>query len=165
MPATSVRRVDRADRAGADAVRRLMGEYIDLSIAEIDPPLGEREEAQLRERLEHARRNLFKAFEAVFLAEADGRPAGCGALSRHDDDTAVLERVYVEGRARRRGLGRALTEAAAAEAEALGYRRLVLDVLPTRRAAVALYEALGFDHVEPWREMPMPMVYMARRLG
>lgn len=78
-----------------------------------------------------------------------GEPAGLIALARPtalDSHRHVLEVIdlAVAFEHRRRGIGRALIEAAVAEAAARGARRLTLRVLSTNPGARALYEACGF---------------------
>jgi ribosomal protein S18 acetylase RimI-like enzyme len=47
--------------------------------------------------------------------------------------------------ARRQGVGRALLEAAIGWARGAGVRKLELHVFPWNDAAIALYEAIGFE--------------------
>jgi ribosomal protein S18 acetylase RimI-like enzyme len=56
-----------------------------------------------------------------------------------------LEDLFVSGRARRAGLGRALVTAAFERAEARGCRRIELDVDDDNDSAIALYEAMGLS--------------------
>jgi ribosomal protein S18 acetylase RimI-like enzyme len=87
---------------------------------------------------------------------------GCIALRRFTDSDGEMKRLYVRTAARGLGAGRALVEAVIAEARAIGYRRLLLDTLPSMAAAIALYESVGFRDVEPYRANPVPG---ARYLG
>ena len=72
-----------------------------------------------------------------------------------------LEDLYVDERARRRGMGAALVAAAIERAAARGARRIDLDVNEDNAAARALYEAMGFS-TEP--KPPGRTLYVARRL-
>jgi RimJ/RimL family protein N-acetyltransferase len=53
---------------------------------------------------------------------------------------------------RRRGIGRALLEQATAWARDAGVRKLELHVFPWNEAAIALYEAFGFEREGVRRE-------------
>ena len=63
--------------------------------------------------------------------------------------------MYLEPAARGTGAGRALAEAAIAAARSLGYRRLLLDTVSRLATAIAIYEALGFVEIDPYRHNPM----------
>jgi GNAT superfamily N-acetyltransferase len=66
-------------------------------------------------------------------------------------DDAWLEDLYVDADARRAGLGRALVEACVERARERGCRRIQLDCNERNRAALALYESLGFSAAQPRR--------------
>ena len=62
-------------------------------------------------------------------------------------DEASITNVAVHPDHRRRGLGRAVTEALIEQAEQLGVRTLYLEVRASNVAAIALYRLLGFEQV------------------
>ena len=79
------------------------------------------------------------------LARLDGAPVGVVMLKPYDTPgVCELNRMYVADAARGRGVGRALCEALLAQARALGYREVRLDVLNARVEALPLYRKLGF---------------------
>lgn len=98
----------------------------------------------------------------LLLAEAGGAVIGCVALRPVDEHTGEMKRLYVRPAARGSGAGRALAERVIAEARRIGYRRLVLDTLPSLVAAIRLYESLGFRDIAPYHANPVPG---ARYLG
>jgi len=79
------------------------------------------------------------------LAE-DAAPQGF-ILTRTVADEAEILTLAVAPDARRRGIGRALVEAAAQEAARRGARSFFLEVAEDNPAALALYEDVGFQAV------------------
>lgn len=69
------------------------------------------------------------------------------ALCRAMADEAEILTIGSLPSVRRRGLGRALLRAAAAEAATRGAARLFLEVAVDNEAAVGLYRAIGFQQV------------------
>lgn len=94
-------------------------------------------------------------YEALFVARWDGEPAGCVALRRIDEETSEMKRLYIRPRFRGKDLGRALAVHVIEEARRRGFRRMLLDTLPTMRTAMALYESLGFVDVPAYRFNPI----------
>ena len=99
-----------------------------------------------------------EAFAAPWTAQAFADLlAQAGVFVLGDDDGFVLIRVVldeaevltlaVRPTARRRGLGAALTRAAASAAGSLGAERLFLEVAEDNVAARGLYENIGFATV------------------
>jgi phosphinothricin acetyltransferase len=85
------------------------------------------------------------------VAEEDGEVLGFAALSPWSSRPVYAgvcwESVYVAGRARGRGLGRALLSALVERSEQAGIWTLVAGVFPENRPSLALHLACGFRAV------------------
>lgn len=87
--------------------------------------------------------------EAMYIAELDGRPAGCAYLVTlvdyfNERPHAHLSVLAVSAGAEGQGVGTALVEQSVAWARARRSDRLTLSALVTNSRARALYERKGF---------------------
>jgi carbonic anhydrase len=100
-----------------------------------------------------------------FLVLAAGATVlGSVGVARYDPSTCEMNRLWLRDGNRGRGLGRTLVDAALTHARALGYRRMVLDVVPYRARAIALYRAFGFGDIAPIHDYPFDILAMGREL-
>jgi len=88
----------------------------------------------------------------AFLATVDGVPAAGAVMRAFGDNDAEMRRLYVRPAFRRRGLARAIVRVAVAEAEALGYDRVLLLTSDEFQGATDLYGVEGFERIEPYRK-------------
>lgn len=100
---------------------------------------------------------------ATFLAvDADGTPLGHVLLRRLGEEWE-LKRLIVTGAARRRGVGRALTDAVVAHAHEAGAARVILQSGRMQPESLALYTAAGFTRIpvyEPYiATMPLSLCF------
>jgi GNAT superfamily N-acetyltransferase len=98
----------------------------------------------------------------IFLAYGDGKLAGCVCLRRVSEGLAEIKRMYVRPEQRRKGIGRALVEAAIAEAREGGCTRLRLDTAPFLGESQRLYGGLGFVVTPPYADSEIPAEFHSR---
>jgi putative acetyltransferase len=92
---------------------------------------------------------------AFLLARHNNEIVGCGAFRHFSESDCEMKRLYVRSTGRKFGIGRQLAAALVAEAKSLGYKRMLLDTLPTMQSAQSLYKSLGFVPTEPYRFNPI----------
>lgn len=127
----TVERIDTVDDEFADAVAGLLPQLSGSAV--VDPEL--------------IRQVVGSEATTVFAARLDGRIVGMASLVVYPLPTGLrghVDDVVVDGTARGRGCARALLLTMIAEAEARGVRSLDLTSRPSRTAAIALYESVGF---------------------
>ena len=102
----------------------------------------------------------------LLLVGPPGGAFGCVALRPLNETVGEVKRMYVQPARRGEGWGRRLAVAIVAQAQAIGYRELVLDTLSRLVAARAVYAELGFEECAPYYVNPLlGVVYMRLKLA
>lgn len=145
----------RATAAQLNDARHLLYEYFDV--------IG----VVLRDDDDAIRAFLDDASSAMWIAYVDGAPAGCVAmrpLPGVGAGAVECKRLYVADRYRRRGLSQALMRALEAHAIDAGHTDVYLDTKDDLRAAIRLYEQLGYERCERYNDNPQATIFMRKRL-
>jgi GNAT superfamily N-acetyltransferase len=102
---------------------------------------------------------------AFFVIRHQGRPAGCGGVQLFGIDYAELKRMYVRPPFRGLGLAKAMVDRLAEHALEHGVGLLRLETGIHQRAAIALYERMGFRGIPPfgdYKDDPLSRFYEKR---
>ena len=105
-----------------------------------------------RPRSEGAIADLIGADAPLLVAEAEGTVVGFAKAEPYEEANDYYDginevTVYVERSARRAGVGRALIEGLALEAERRGLHKLTAKILSTNAASIILFRRCGFREV------------------
>lgn len=90
-------------------------------------------------------RAFAEAPEAVTVMAEIGRDLAGFAIAEMAEETSYVVTVDVATQWRRRGLGRRIVEELEAKSQIVGARSIMLHVFTGNGAAVALYEAMGYQ--------------------
>ena len=92
---------------------------------------------------------------ALIYAELERQPAGCVGIRPLSETVCELKRLYVSPECRGHGIGHQLAIHAIQSARKLGYRKIMLDTIPSMRIAIKLYRELGFQEAPAYYQSPI----------
>lgn len=98
--------------------------------------------------------------ERCWIAELDGKRAGCVFVVEREPEVAQLRCLLVEPSARGHGVGRRLVEECLRFARSAGYRRMMLWTNKGLDSARKIYESVGFRLIgeQPHEDFGVPLV-------
>ncbi|GAA3577374.1 GNAT family N-acetyltransferase [Snuella lapsa] len=98
--------------------------------------------------------NMYEAYQndndIYFVIDRGGFILGGGGIKPLKDfetDTCEIQKMYFTPEIRGKGYGKQLFEKCLEAAKALGYKRCYLESAPQLKAAIHIYEAYGFKHL------------------
>lgn len=144
-----------------ETARRLVSEYVDATAQEM-----ESDPAEFLPFIDG-----YSNFPGVFsdkgeflIAFVDGQAAGCLGLKRLSDSACEMKSLWLRPEHRSKGIAQRLILASFKAAQSLGYEWMRLDVLPSRKGPIRLYEKLGFEEGPLSHDYTFEMVGYQRRL-
>ena len=85
---------------------------------------------------------------AFVIARLGAEPVGCGALRPLKEGVGEIKRMFVEPRARGRGIARKILRELEAIAEGAGYAAVWLETGTLQPEAISLYETSGYKRID-----------------
>lgn len=147
-----IRTLDTVDEAGG--LEGLLSDYIHFVCSDIEAAVGVvYDPAVLSKKTMETLHKVVPPEGRTFVAEDEAcnqigmvflRTSGAGAME--------IKRLYVRPEGRGTGAGRALVEAAMAEARRAGASVMRLDTSKTFDSAIGLYRSMGFAFCDPYPE-------------
>lgn len=142
-PTLALRPITPADNAAiAGVIRAVSAEYgltADKGYTVADP------------ELDTLYQHYSRPGHAYWVVELDGAVVGGGGvapLRGGEPDICELQKMYFLPAARGRGMARKLAQQALDHARSQGFSRCYLETTAFLREAIALYERLGFAHID-----------------
>lgn len=139
-----------------EIMRAMIQEYVNTLILAVPPFASYLQVQHCDAELANLRQKYGKPDGRLYLARADGFPAGCAALRRLDGERCEVKRLYVRPKFRKKGVGAALMERLIADAREIGYPYMNLDTLPMLTEALRLFRKLGFQEIPRYNDSPLP---------
>ncbi|KAF5074284.1 GNAT family N-acetyltransferase [Oscillibacter valericigenes] len=148
-----------------EVMRSMIQEYVDTLILAVPPFASYLQVQHCDAELANLRQKYGKPDGRLYLARADGKPAGCVALRKLDDKTCEMKRLYVRPQFRRKRIGAALVNRLLSDAREIGYQYMNLDTLPMLTTAIHMYRRLGFYEIPRYNDSPLPeTIFMQLKL-
>ncbi len=97
---------------------------------------------------------MAEASTTVWIARADGKAVGCGAIRRHGKEIAEVKRMYTVPAMQGQGIGRMILDHIITKAQEEQFSELVLETGEGLFAAWAIYEKAGFTRCGPVLDYP-----------
>ena len=88
----------------------------------------------------------------LLVHDVSDRLVGCASLQQAGPDSGEFKRLYIRPEANGNGLGRKLVTAQMEAAKAMGWRRLVINIIKGNKESIRIFETLGFRYIDRYPE-------------
>lgn len=89
------------------------------------------------------------------IAYIDEQAVGCVGIKPFDNDKCELKRLYVKDAYRNLNIAQCLIKSAIRQAKTMNYKTIYLDTLASLKAAVHLYDKMGFIRINAYYDNPL----------
>lgn len=97
-----------------------------------------------KKREQYIQYNTLEDIHDVILLMDQNKAVGCGSFKKYQSGVAEIKRVFVKKEYRNHGLGRIIMDYLEKKAKENGYTKLILETGKPLKAAMQLYETIGF---------------------
>lgn len=94
--------------------------------------------------------NVIVKLDTVVVAYLQGTQVGCGCFKLYDQDSVELKRMFVQERARGKGISKMILAALEEWALELGFKYTVLETGLKQLEAQGLYQKAGYAEIEKY---------------
>lgn len=101
--------------------------------------------------------NKFDDIHNVIIVYDNDLPIGCVSYQKYDDNCAEVKRAFIKPEYRGKGISHHMMELLENLVQEKGYRYLILESGGPLKAAIALYQARGYEVIPnygPYENMP-----------
>lgn len=106
------------------------------------------------EEIKNLGKKYGRPYGRLFIVFCDGKPAGCIALRKLDDERCEMKRLFVKPEFRGCRLGNMLIEKIISEGKEIGYKYMLLDTFPFMKSAIHHYKQYGFYEIPRYNDSP-----------
>ncbi|AYW47134.1 GNAT family N-acetyltransferase [Tetragenococcus osmophilus] len=142
-------------------VKKLFSEYTHMLITQNEDMKNYLTIQNYNEEVENLKEIYGLPEGRLYLASYDSKLAGGVGLKKLDNHYCEMKRLYVRPAFRRKRVGAHLIEKVIEEARQIGYHHILLDTLPSLKAAIVNYKKHGFYEINSYNNNPIEnSVYM-----
>ena len=138
----SIRQIRQEDNASVEQI--IKSNFIELGLPLVGTAYADAETSKMYESYQGAH-------EIYFVVEKDGNVfggAGIKPLRDFENSVCELQKMYFSPEIRGLGLGKKVLMSCLEKAKEFGFKTCYLETIPSLKAAIHLYESLGFIQID-----------------